>query len=248
MGTPQLENGFIQIATGDENNDILLALVHADLNGTEYQIMLFIIRKTWGFKKKEDWISITQFESHTNKSRKQIIKTLAGLVNKKLLVKKNTPGKTTTYCPNKDFTAWGTLVNKSTLVNKRLQTSVLSGHELVTKSTPTKDIYTKETITKDTLATKVANLNIYIDMFKGVNPNHERLFGNKTQRDCLERMIIKFGAEKMTNLLTQLPSILSKPYAPQISTPTELETKMGKLIQFYNQEQLKIAKNGSTKI
>lgn len=246
--SPQLENGFIQIATGSEENDIFSALIKAGLNSTEYQIVLLVIRKTYGFKKKEDLISISQFEKYINKTRVSIINSISSLVKKNILVKETTLGKMSSYSFNKKFETWNRLVKKSVLVKKVVQTSKENFTRLVKKTIPTKDIYTKETITKDTLATKVANLNIYIDMFKGVNPNHERLFGNKTQRDCLERMIIKFGAEKMTNLLTQLPSILSKPYAPQISTPTELETKMGKLIQFYNQEQLKIAKNGSTKI
>jgi phage replication O-like protein O len=247
MNSPQIERGYLRIASGSEDNDILLALIKANLNGTEYQIMLFVIRKTWGYNKKDDWISLSQFQESTGKSRKHIIKAISGLVTKRLLVKKNILGKTTTYSPNKDFTLWSTLVTKSTPVTKRLQTSVLSDTRLVTKRLPTKDIYTKDNTTKD-IATKVANLNEFMDMFKEVNPNHERLFGNKTQRASLERMITKFGVEKMTNLLTQLPSILSRPYAPQISTPTELETKMGKLIQFYNQEKLKIAKNGATKI
>jgi len=98
------------------------------------------------------------------------------------------------------------------------------------------------------LATKVANLNLYIDKFKGVNPTYERLLGNKSQRASLERLIIQFGEERMNNLLTQLPEIMRKPYAPQISTPIELENKMGKLIQFLNQEKLKIQSKGVTKL
>lgn len=96
------------------------------------------------------------------------------------------------------------------------------------------------------LATKVANINKFIDMFKTVNPSYERLFGNKTQRDAMERLVIKFTPEKMMSLLTKLPEIVQKPYAPQITTPYELETKMGKLIQFLNQEKMKEDKGGVT--
>ncbi len=100
----------------------------------------------------------------------------------------------------------------------------------------------------NTLATKVADLNESMNLFKGVNPSYERLFANKTQRYALERMITKYGEPKVKNMLAQLPSIVSKPYAPQITTPLELESKLGKLIQFIQQEKLKIAKTGTTKI
>ncbi len=106
----------------------------------------------------------------------------------------------------------------------------------------------KDNIIDNVLATKVANLNEFMDLFKGVNPNYERLFANKTQRGALERMILKYGEVKMRNMLTQLPSIVCKPYAPQISTPVELENKLGKLVQFMSQEKLKVSKTGTTKI
>ncbi len=148
--TPQKEKGFLQIASGKQENDILSALISMRLNGTEYQIMLTVIRKTWGWNKKEDWISISQFEKITNKSRRFIINTIIQLVNKRLLVKKTALGKTTKLSIQKDITLWGKEpVNKSALVNKKAPTSELLLPRLVNKKAPTKDIYTKDTITKD---------------------------------------------------------------------------------------------------
>lgn len=91
-------------------------------------------------------------------------------------------------------------------------------------------------------------LNEMLALFEKVNPTFERLFANKSQRASLQRLVDKFGIEKMTNLLTRLHEIVVKPFAPQISTPIELENKMGKLIQYLNQEKLKVTKNEVTQL
>lgn len=93
-----------------------------------------------------------------------------------------------------------------------------------------------------------ANINSLLSKFKNVNPSYERMYANRTQRSALERMVIKYGEKKMSNLLDHLQEIISRPYAPQITTPYELEAKMGRLVQFLKQDQLKIARTGTTKI
>ena len=147
--TPQLEKGFIQIASGKEENDILMALIKQRLNATQYQIMLLVIRKTWGFKKKEDWISLTQFEKYLSKSRASVCKEIKQLVKNNLLVKKSILGVRASYHINKDFTKWKPLVKKTRLVNKIRLTSKQNKTQLVKKSIHTKDTITKETYTKD---------------------------------------------------------------------------------------------------
>lgn len=101
----------------------------------------------------------------------------------------------------------------------------------------------KDRLDKISLADESAGespeLNSLIGLFKNVNPNYERLFENKTQRDSLNRQVKKFTFIKIKNLLTQLPEIISRPYSPQITTPLQLESKMGDLIQFLNKEKNK---------
>ena len=81
--------------------------------------------------------------------------------------------------------------------------------------------------------------NKIINLFRGVNPSYERLFANKTQREATSRLINKYGEDKITNLMGMLPDIVKKPFAPQITTPYELENKMGRLIIFMQQEKIK---------
>ena len=155
---PQLEDGFIQIATGKRENDILMALIKQRLNATQYQIIFLVIRKTWGFKKKEDWISLTQFENYLSKSRASVCKEIKHLVNNNLLVKKSIQGVRASYGINKDFLQWKQLVKKNRLVNKTLLTSKQNKTQLVNKTLPTKETITKETITKETIQKKYSSI------------------------------------------------------------------------------------------
>ncbi|SRR4030066_454401 len=118
-----------------------------------------------------------------------------------------------------------------------------------TRVSPTSDqnknIYNKNN--KEYIATHgVAGIDInsLIKLFEPVNPSYERLYANKTQRSALERLIKKWGEEKIENTIKALPDIINKPYAPKIITPLELERDLGKLITFYKQEKTKVKKGG----
>jgi len=82
-------------------------------------------------------------------------------------------------------------------------------------------------------------INFLIDKFKEVNPAHYKLFANKTQRKALERLVDKYGIEKISQIIDFLPISNQKQFAPIITTPVELENKLGKLIAFVKQEQNK---------
>ena len=75
-------------------------------------------------------------------------------------------------------------------------------------------------------------INNLIALFKEVNPTYERLFGNKTQRAAMERLVKKFGKEKVERMIKGLKSIFGKPYAPTITTPYLLEKKLADYISY----------------
>ena len=60
MANPNTEDGFIMIAT-----ELFKALYKIRIAGEPRQILDFIIYKTYGFKKKMDWISLSQFVDET---------------------------------------------------------------------------------------------------------------------------------------------------------------------------------------
>lgn len=101
MASPQKENGFTPIA-----NEILENLVKACLLGSEYQVVLFVLRKTYGWNKKQDIISLTQFELGTGLSRPTIVKTLKNVLTKNLLVKTPLPRDKYAFSFNKNYESW----------------------------------------------------------------------------------------------------------------------------------------------
>jgi hypothetical protein len=84
------------------------------------------------------------------------------------------------------------------------------------------------------------SINDLINLFEPVNPSFERLFSNKTQRGALDRLVKKFGAEKIKSTIQALPALINKPYAPTITTPVQLESKLGSLISFYYKQKGKV--------
>lgn len=114
MANPQKENGYTAIS-----NEILTSLVKACLLGSEYQIIFWIIRQTYGFQKKEDFISLSQFEKETNLSRPTVVKTLKNLIFKKIITKENNK-----YKFNKDWEKWG---SKGVLTSKGVFTIASKG-------------------------------------------------------------------------------------------------------------------------
>lgn len=96
MANPQKENGYTPIA-----NEILEHLSLSSLSGSEFRILLVVIRKTYGFNKKADRISLSQFSKFTGMKHANTVKTLKMLVVNRLLVKANN-----LYSFNKKWDEW----------------------------------------------------------------------------------------------------------------------------------------------
>lgn len=147
MASPQKEHGYTSIA-----NELLEKIYGAPLNGSEFRICLMVIRKTYGFKKKEDWISLTQLSQGTGLKRANICRTLKDLVANKLLLKNNNRLKF-----NKNYDEW--------VVAKRLpssqqgnQGSSQTGHLPSSQLATYKRNITKEIITKEQLEKNLKNI------------------------------------------------------------------------------------------
>lgn len=226
----QIENGsYTRIA-----NKILDELVKVPLLGAEMQLCLFIIRKTYGFNKLEDEISLTQFEKGINKSRPTIVKALKNLqlVNIIKLVKKgDSKNASNIWAFNKYYDQW-TLVNRPELVKGMNTTSKVKGLQLVKRPKHTKD-NTKYNITKDIIqgAKPVDEVNLLLQFFREtVNPHLS--FSNKTERKAAADLIKEYGLEKVKQALVFLErKRKTDRYLPIITTPYELWTKWAKIKQ-----------------
>lgn len=93
-----------------------------------------------------------------------------------------------------------------------------------------------------TAATSAAEVSAIIELFKEINPEYIEWYKNTTQRKATAQLIEKYGYQKVSNMVTQLPSIISKKYAPKITSPFELKRDLGKLLLFIKQESPKTSK------
>jgi phage replication O-like protein O len=82
MANPQTENGFTGIA-----NELLEAFSVIDLNGYESKFIFALIRRTYGFKKKTDYISNSQFVEATKLYKAHISRTETNLIRRKIVTK-----------------------------------------------------------------------------------------------------------------------------------------------------------------
>ena len=110
MASPQIENGFTRVA-----NEILEHLTLPGINGSEYRIAIFVIRKTYGFGKKKDKISLTQFQKGTSMKRVNAVRTIQSLVVKRILLKEGS-----SYVFNKNWEDWVVVKRLHTKERKKL--------------------------------------------------------------------------------------------------------------------------------
>ena len=75
-----------------------------------------------------------------------------------------------------------------------------------------------------------------IKMFEPINPSYERLFAVTPQRKAIERMIKKIGKEKLEKTIQAAIGCFGKAYAPSITTPIQLEHKLGQLVAYWKRE------------
>ena len=97
MANPQLENGHTRIA-----NEILEALVRINLSPYESRVLWFIIRKTYGWHKKLDRISISQIANGTGILRQNVFRALKSLHLKNMIFRPS--NKHVGF--QKDYTMW----------------------------------------------------------------------------------------------------------------------------------------------
>lgn len=82
-----------------------------------------------------------------------------------------------------------------------------------------------------------ALINKAIEGFKDVNPSYARLYARKPQRAAIERLLKVHGLEKIQGIIAFLPKSNATKYAPTITTPIELEDRLGKLLAWAQKQK-----------
>lgn len=139
MANPQTENGYTKIS-----NEILDHLIKTKINENCWQLVLFIIRKTYGFNKKQDKISLSQFVLATQLKKSVVCRGLTRLKNMNIIIR-IANDDCTIYRFNKDFDTWKPLAKLLTLAKQQTNVSRIANESLA-KQRHTKERYTKETL------------------------------------------------------------------------------------------------------
>jgi hypothetical protein len=101
---PQPNEHFRQI-----ENSVFWVLVNAGFSGPEYQLILCVIDKTWGYGKTSDAIPLSQFEKATGLERRNIAHYLTKLeASRVLIIQRGSAGRgnMSTYMFNKYWDTW----------------------------------------------------------------------------------------------------------------------------------------------
>ena len=177
----QLENGFTRIA-----NELLEKFAKIKISGTSWRVLVAIIRKLYGYKKKEDWIAYSQLQKITNLPKSRISESIKQLRNYGIVTQKRNSGTKYSIGINKNFN----ITQKRSVTEKR--------NVGVTESRTT-----KETITKEITSSPAGSLEK--PMYKLQPDNPDRVIDSDTLEESSEskqEKITQKGYDpKDTNLL-----------------------------------------------
>jgi phage replication O-like protein O len=183
LANPQAENGHVDLA-----NEIVDALAKIRLSGEEMQVLWVIFRKTYGWHKKQDAISLSQFSEMTGLSRQHVLRAIKKLLPKMVIVvSKNGNSQIHTYEFNKDFEQWKVLPKKVTV--SKNGNKVLP--KMVRQVLP-KKVHTKETITKETIQKK--HYGEFVELSEKEYEKLEEKFNSKTQ-EIIDIFNTKIGSK-----------------------------------------------------
>lgn len=141
----QIENGYTKIA-----NELYEAIIRLPLSGYEFRVLNALIRKTYGFEKKADYIALSQISELTGIAKPHVSKTVKNLISMKIVTKLGNK-----LGINKNYLAWkvtklGNSKKALNLLPKSVTTVTKLGNEKLPKSAPQKK---KENITKEKILT-----------------------------------------------------------------------------------------------
>ena len=148
MASPQKENGFTPIA-----NEILEALCKVNLSPYESRILWFLLRKTYGWNKKSDWISQSQFSKGLRLDRRLVHRTLKKLsTERRMVVISRDDRNWPTYSFQKDYSQWKTSSKKMIVISrddKLSSAEMTEGTSLEMTEGTSLEMHTKDILTKE---------------------------------------------------------------------------------------------------
>lgn len=86
--------------------------------------------------------------------------------------------------------------------------------------------------THTTILNETNGENVFIDLFKEINPTYQKLFANKTQRAAAKRLLQLHPLEWWERFLKAYKIELQNQFCPKATTPVKLEDKLGDILAY----------------
>ncbi len=259
MASPQKENGYTQLS-----NELLEAVVGCYLSSYEKDVILAIIRKTYGWGKTKDWVAASQLSDMTGIPRPHITRTVKKLVSKKIVTQTgNSIGIQKDY--DQWIVKWRKLPKQVTGVtqtgNRKLPKQVHTkerkklSKEKSDKSLPVskKTMTWKKPYNEDNPTDYTPSIDLDTGeptkqpvkqkrMFKEVYKVFEETLGkypanwivNTTQQKCADNLYTERGLKAIRNALEFYKTHKDEEFCPQVTQPSDLDAKWTKLATFKN--------------
>ena len=204
MANPHRIDDNLQVQNGNYtriHNRILEELAKIQLSGYETRIIFALWRKTYGWQKKEDFISFRQFKELTKLPKSEISRTLSRLKKRNLVVESYNSNRRI-YRFNKHFTTWKELEKSTTSCRKLqqvLEKSTTTDVEIYNQK-PLRQLKTqkqrapKETLTKETL-TKESIYSLF-DFWKQIC-NHPQAHLTDTRKQKIRARLKEFSPQQL---------------------------------------------------
>lgn len=188
MTNPQIENGHTDIA-----NEIMEALARTRIPGEARQVLDYIMRKTWGWHKKEDEIPLSQFVFGTGIKKQNVCRALQKLKEMNIIFIKSDNDNGSSYKINKHYDTWRSLSKRITDNN----TVIVSDKKEVSKTMTSKETNKRNNILCADFMRNVEKL--IIDDVRKIYGMSIR-FGNK--HELIKSALVRIGNE---NGYTSMP-------------------------------------------
>ena len=180
IASPQTEDGFTAIA-----NELMIQICGIRIPGESRQVFDVILYKTYGWKKKVDWISLSQFEELTGIKKQNVKRAINKLLDMNMIFIKKDNDEQTFYGINKNYLTWEPLSKKITL-SKKIKPVIKKDKASLSKKSTTKETNTKTTNTKEKVNKKeildYSLLEINDDLLEEFKKHRKSKGAKETQR------------------------------------------------------------------
>ena len=194
MANPQWETGYTKIS-----NEIMEAMALIRINGEARQVLDVIFRKTYGWDKKKDKISLSQFCKFTGLKKTNICRAINKLKKMKIIIQIQDDNGSE-YSFQKDYEQWEVVSKKSSLqIDNKPSLQIDNG--VVSKKRHTKETIQKTIIQKACAFKNKSGKEMEIGVAEDYKPDGFSPLQAKQAKKAMERALGKNKTSKWSQML-----------------------------------------------